>query len=348
MLVENDRTTALGTWYREWSGRSDSDLTLIAGDASFRRYFRAPLGEGTTILCDSPPQTEKNDEFLALASILSGSDIRVPSILNHDLVQGFFALEDLGNEILQNHLTQKSANHYYSLANSKLLKLALIDTSLYNLDDYGRAKLEAELQLFPDWFCEGLLGVSLSDADRALLEELAAYLCTNALSQPQVLVHRDFHCRNLMLLGDGELATIDFQDAVVGPITYDPVSLYRDCYIRWEDRQVKDWVLGYRQALVGSGVAVSEEQEFLRDFDLMGLQRHLKVLGIFARLFIRDGKKAYLSDLSRVIGYVRDAANARSDIAALNNFLAWFNGDLMPRIETQTWWSAELAEAPSQ
>lgn len=346
--VEENRTSALRDWYREWTGRLDWELTLIAGDASFRRYFRAPFGDGTAILCDSSPKTEKNAEFVELAKVLSSAGIRVPAVLNQDLANGFFVLEDLGDEILQNHLTGKSANHFYSLATSELIKLALIDTSAYRLENYSHAKLEAELHLFPQWFCEELLHVSLTEADHALLEALTAHLCMNALAQPQVLVHRDFHCRNLMVLEDDSLATIDFQDAVVGPITYDAVSLFRDCYVRWDDRHVTAWILAYRQQLLDSGIAVSQEQAFLKDVDLMGLQRHLKVLGIFSRLSIRDGKDTYLGDLSRVVGYVQDVARTHSHIAVIKHFLGWFESTLMPKIRTQSWWSAEIARAPSQ
>lgn len=206
---------------------------------------------------------------------------------------------------------------------------------------YDTARLQQELDLFPQWFEQGLLGLPATAAGAADFERLCALLHANALAQPQVLVHRDFHSRNLMFAPGGELATIDFQDAVVGPLTYDLVSLLKDCYIAWPAPAVRRWALGYRAECARVGLPVGEdEQVFLRWFDLMGLQRHLKVLGIFARLHLRDGKSAYLDDLPRVLAYVQAVLvryGQEEPLAALGQR---FERDLWPRIRRQSWYHA--------
>jgi len=218
-----------------------------------------------------------------------------------------------------------------------LQDLAVASPADFSLAAYDRALLGREMELFPEWFCEGMLGLASSSEMKSRFEALQEHLCDRALAQTQVVVHRDFHARNLMLLDDGSLATIDFQDAVWGPLTYDPVSLLKDCYLRWPDVQVREWALMHRAGLSARGVTVPDEREFLVDFDFMGLQRHLKVLGIFARLFLRDGKPGYLGDLPRVMAYVQSALASYPDVPVLAEFADWFERALMPAARTQAW-----------
>ena len=333
-----DRQERLRRWYCAWSGADVTALEPVAGDASFRRYYRPRGVVPTLVLCDSPPDKEKNPEFLAIARGLEKAGVRVPRVLQADLELGFFALEDLGDQLLLPLLSRDSADTRYREALGMLCDLADAKRADFSVPDYDEAQLRTELGLFPDWFCSGLLGIELDEVFARRWQALEALLCARALAQPQVLVHRDFHARNLMVLADGSLATIDFQDAVWGPITYDPVSLLRDCYLRWPDAQVRDWALEHHKRLQARGIAMPPAAHYLTDFDWMGLQRHIKVLGIFSRLYLRDRKAAYLGDLSRVIGYVRDVLALYGAEPVLADFAGWFEGAVMPRARLQDWY----------
>ncbi|WOJ96918.1 phosphotransferase [Congregibacter brevis] len=331
-----DRTEQLGEWYRSWSGSSE-ELQMVAGDASFRRYFRVPHEGTSLILCDAPPETEKNAEFVALAKGLAAAGLRVPTVLQADIEQGFLALEDLGDQTLLPLLQADSVDQYYAQALDLLENLALADLDNFSLEVYDRSLLGREMDLFPEWFCQSLLGLECDQIASDLYTALRTLLCDRALAQTQVVVHRDFHARNLMVLSDNSLATIDFQDAVLGPLSYDPVSLLKDCYVRWPDYRVKKWVLAYREGLQSKGVAVPSADDFLMDFHFMGLQRHIKVLGIFARLYLRDGKPAYLGDLPRVIAYVRRGLATYPEVQALADFARWFGEVVLPAAQQQSW-----------
>ncbi|MEP4485932.1 MAG: phosphotransferase [Halioglobus sp.] len=336
----------------------DAQLVCVAGDASNRRYFRLGVDQLSVIVVEAPPETEKNPEFIAIANTLSCAGVRVPQVLASDLSRGYLLLEDLGDVVLLPLLNTATVGDYYGRAFDTLLKLADIDisdTAVASMPRYDKALLTEELGRFPHWFVEQLLGHSLTSSDHAVIQAASDCLIASALEQPQVLVHRDFHSRNLMLQGDGQLAVIDFQDAVVGPVTYDLVSLLRDCYIRWPVEQVRGWALDYRRSLEASGQLASsnarsegeqlgsieskerEENEFLRWLDLMGLQRHIKVLGTFARLYLRDGKSAYLDDLPMVLDYVRDVLREYQHEPALAEFARWFEATLDPLIAQRPW-----------
>lgn len=342
------RRAALREWYASVSGEKAA-LVLAAGDASFRRYYRArperrgdnpSAGASSVILCDAPPETEKNPEFVAIAAAFAASGVRVPRVLAADFEQGFLALEDLGDRMLLPELAQRNVDRYYGAALAMLEELAAMDTGTLDLPCYDRQRLDDEMALCPTWFCEGLLGMTLDAADQRRFATLAQVLGDRALAQTQVVVHRDFHARNLMLLAGDELATIDFQDAVIGPLTYDPVSLLRDCYRRWPAEDVRRWARQHREALARRGVPVPDGEGFLIDFDWMGLQRHIKVLGIFARLHQRDGKSTYLRDLPRVMAYVREVLAAYPGEPAHAEFAAWFEAEVFPRAQAQRWFSA--------
>lgn len=322
------------------SGGPMPELTVVAGDASNRRYFRAEIGGASHILVDAPPATEKNEAFLAVRELLAGAGVKVPALQAADLDRGYLILGDLGDRLLLAELDANSADERYRGAMEVLLQVAELDARTLQLDCYDTALLAEELGRFPAWFAEALLGQTLDDGERALLQTCFDRLIASAMEQPRGLVHRDFHSRNLMPQADGSLGVIDFQDAVTGPVTYDLVSLLRDCYIQWPPRLVEGWALAYRDRLAAKGLPGGEADDatFLRWFDLMGLQRHIKVLGTFARLYLRDGKPAYLDDLPLVISYVLEIAgkhaDSEPDIAA---FRHWFESKLSPVVARQDW-----------
>lgn len=321
------------------AGHASAHPQAVAGDASNRRYFRANLGGRSRILVEAPPGTEKNAEFVAVRELLARAGVRVPALYASDLQRGYLLLEDLGDRLLLSELTTRSVDGDYRRAMDVLLRMAAIDTAGLDIPDYDAALLQEELDRFPAWFATALLGYAPDEQERELLRTVNSLLVTSALEQPQVLVHRDFHSRNLMPQADGVLAVIDFQDAVVGPVTYDLVSLLRDCYVRWPAARVRVWALDYRASLQAAGLLGEVDSErFLRWFDLMGLQRHIKVLGTFARLYLRDGKPAYLADLPRVIDYVLEIADQYAPREpALAAFGQWFRQRLSPLVAAQDW-----------
>lgn len=296
----------------------------LSGDAGFRRYFRVntclPM-----LAVYAPPATENSVQFAKVAACLMGCGVRVPRIVAMDADRGFLLVEDFGDCLLQNELSKESVDGFYSEAMSMLLHLhsaALAGEQLDFLPQYDAAMLLEELALFERWFLNELLGLELSESQSEMLRTLFDSLIKSALEQPQVIVHRDFHSRNLLVLPTGALATIDFQDAVRGPISYDLVSLLKDCYVVWPSDQVERWALAYAKTLDAAGVAAfSSEQAFLKSFHLMGMQRHIKVLGIFARLYLRDNKPGYLGDLPRVLTYVLEVVESHNELVDFAQFL---------------------------
>ncbi|MEQ8516617.1 MAG: phosphotransferase [Chromatocurvus sp.] len=330
--------------------RALSDLQPVAGDASFRRYFRVRTDARSVIVCESPPAQEKNAEFLAMRYLLERGGVRVPALIAADNRRGFFLLEDLGDAQLLPALADASADALYAGARRMLVTLATVRVPQVGpgaVPDYSAELLRREMDLFPTWFVHRLLGAPVEEPPAGVFEALCARLLASASAQPRVLVHRDFHSRNLMLLPDGALATIDFQDAVMGPLTYDAASLFKDCYLRWPRSRVEGWVLALRDELCQRGITIGDDlatdAAFLRAFDLMGLQRHIKVLGIFARLHLRDGKDGYLADLPRVVAYVEEVFHLYPDEPAVQGFAEWFRHALRPRLQQQPWWRADAA-----
>jgi len=314
-------------------------LRLVAGDASNRRYFRLALAGRDYIVAEAPPATENNRAFLQVRELLAAAEVRVPALYAADLDRGFLLLEDLGDRLLLPALDSQTSDRHYHRALDILQQMASVDASVLPLPAYDATLLEEELGRFPEWFARALLDYSPSPDEERLFASLWRKLVDNALQQPKVLVHRDFHSRNLMLPEDGTLAVIDFQDAVIGPVTYDLVSLLRDCYIRWPVDRVRAWALRYRDRLVAADLLepVTDEQ-FLRWFDWMGLQRHIKVLGTFARLYLRDGKPRYLDDLPLVLSYVEEVLDQYAGSEAVfAEFRAWLRGRLSPLIAAQAW-----------
>jgi aminoglycoside/choline kinase family phosphotransferase len=334
---------ALLPWALSALGLPDSsalpELAIVAGDASNRRYFRFVLDQCSYVLAEAPPTTEKNAAFIAVRQLLATAGVRVPTLYAADLERGFLLLEDLGDQLLLPALDADTANDYYTTAFDVLAQMAAVDGTNTGLSDYDRSLLAEELSRFPVWFVQELLGYRPDAAEQALFDAFFTQLIESALEQPRVMVHRDFHSRNLMLHKDGGLAVIDFQDAVLGPVTYDPVSLLRDCYIQWPDQRVDEWALCYRDLLCSRGLLADiEDALFQRWFDWMGLQRHIKVLGTFARLYLRDGKPSYLEDLPLVILYVQKIVDRyASETPVFAQFGDWFSRQLSPLIKSQDW-----------
>ncbi|MEN9868582.1 MAG: hypothetical protein RL748_4172 [Pseudomonadota bacterium] len=285
-------------------------LRAASSDASFRRYFRIDTFDGASVIAmDAPPPQEDSARFANVAQILAETGVSVPAILAHDHEQGFLLISDFGNTTYLHQLSPDSAHQLYMDAIAALLKIQRASQPGV-FPEYDRAFLLRELKLFPEWYLEKHLGLTLSAKQQAELDKIFDALLARALAQPQVTTLRDFHSRNLMVLHPGNPGILDFQDAVYGPITYDLVSLLRDAYIEWDEEMVLDWAVRYWEAAKRIGLPVNPDIDgFYQDFEWMGLQRHLKILGIFARLHHRDGKDHYLSDIPMVLEYVRKTAN---------------------------------------
>jgi aminoglycoside/choline kinase family phosphotransferase len=296
-------------------------LAPASADASFRRYFRASFSNGATkVVMDAPPQHEDCKPFLHVGKLFEDAGTHVPHVYAQDLEQGFLLLSDLGNTTYLQALSADNASQLYGAATDALIKIQLASKEK-ELPPYDEALLRRELNLFPDWYIAKHLGVTLTEKQSAKLEECFQRILRNNLSQPCVYVHRDYHSRNLML-SEPNPGVLDFQDAVYGPITYDLASLFKDAYIRWEEEEIMDWLIRYWEKARKAGLPVREDfGEFYRDYEMMGVQRHIKVLGIFARLYHRDGKEAYLKDMPLVMDYLRRACERYIDLKPLLNLL---------------------------
>jgi len=346
---------ALETWTRQQLNQdgTEFELSLVAGDASPRQYFRASWRSNSsqtpsTAIAVLAPPTEKTAEFLLVQKHLEQHGIRVPRVLAQSVDAGFMLLEDLGDQLLLPLLTPQSVARYYGAAQSLLVSLAHHDLASITIDQYDEASLRRELDLFPEWYIGKLLNLPIDAKLSTALSELWKILVDNATEQPQVFVHRDFHSRNIMALDNDVLAVIDFQDAVIGPITYDLVSLLKDCYVHWPRQQQLQWSEQHRAQLMLAGVCeYVSKQQWQRWFDLMGLQRHLKVLGIFARLSLRDGKSAYLNDLPLVMNYVIEILRLyASTHSAFKCLLDWFETTALERCADQAWYTSSKSPSP--
>ncbi|MEJ2405460.1 MAG: phosphotransferase [Candidatus Thiodiazotropha sp.] len=286
-----------------------------SGDASFRRYFRITVAEGTYIAMDAPPEKETLSPFVHVAQAFEAIGLNVPHIHARDDRQGFLLLEDLGKPLYLDHLNGETVQRLYGDALGALVTLQACGPR-EGLPDYDRELLLREMSLFRDWLLVSQLHLELDDEEEHLLSQVFELLIESALEQPKVCVHRDYHSRNLIVSPRQNPGILDFQDAVIGPVTYDLVSLLRDCYIAWPQPQVEAWVTGYFELACQSGVLlVEDESRFIRWFDLMGMQRHLKASGIFARLNLRDGKPGYLKDIPRTLDYIVQAAGRYPNLA---------------------------------
>ncbi|MDH3317471.1 MAG: phosphotransferase [Gammaproteobacteria bacterium] len=312
---------------KEWTGRvvgaAGIDLRPASADASFRRYFRVKLGQESFIVMDAPPDKGGVHSYVAVARRFHDLGLNVPKVLEADHERGFLLITDLGDQCYLQLLNERTVERLYGDALGSLIVLqAGTGTGEKFLPDYDEALLRREMDIFREWYLGRHLGLRLSATQDRVLDEAFALLAKSALSQPQVWVHRDYHSRNLMATQPNNPGILDFQDAVVGPVTYDLVSLLRDCYIAWPRARVEDWVKGYHELAQQSGIPVGEDEErFLRWFDLMGVQRHIKASGIFARLNHRDGKPGYLDDIPRTLGYVHEVSARYPELHALRALL---------------------------
>lgn len=318
--VENgvQRKEQLRRWIEAWLKRAPVSLEAASADASFRRYFRVDCGDRTLIAMDAPPAHEDCRPFVKVARLMAEAGLNVPQVIAEDLENGFLLLSDLGNSGYLQALNAESAPRLFADATDALIRWQLVSKPGV-LPPYDEALLRRELELFTEWYLQRHRGMTLSAARRGTLDAIFNTVIQSNLTQPQVYVHRDFMPRNLMVCTPNP-GVLDFQDAVFGPITYDVVSLFKDAFISWDEEQVLDWTVRYWEKAKRAGLPVDADfGVFYRDFEWMGLQRHLKVLGIFARLNYRDGKSAYLEDTPRFIAYVRAVA---ARYAALGPLLA--------------------------
>jgi aminoglycoside/choline kinase family phosphotransferase len=302
-----------------------------SSDASFRRYFRLDvlpalrdkLG-ATLVAMDAPPERENVPAFIHVDGLLMDAGVTVPAIVARDVERGFLLLSDLGTTTYMQRLDADNAAFMYSDAVDALLKFQLASQPGV-LPEFDRAFALREMNLFPEWYVAKHLGITMTDQQKAQLDQVFDAICANVLAQQQVYMHRDFHSRNLMFLEQGNPGVLDFQDAVYGPVTYDLASLLRDAYIQWDEELVLDWVVRYWQSAKRLGLPVNPDIDaFYRDFEFMGMQRHLKILGIFCRLNYRDGKSIYMGDLPTVMDYVRKTANRYKELKPLLRLLDAF------------------------
>ncbi len=298
------RFEQLKQWLKKSLNENDLVLEPVSGDASFRRYFRVTASGQSYVVMDAPPSHEEITPFIRVTRLLERAGINVPQLYAQDIGNGFLLLGDLGREDYLSALNEQSANALYGDAISALLTLQSACSKDKTLPVYDEEMLQSEMMLFYEWFLGQHLKVALSGTEYDVLQQSFALLITNAMAQPQVCVHRDYHSRNLMVCGESSPGVLDYQDAVMGPVSYDLVSLLRDCYIDWPEAQTYGWVNQYYQRAFAAGLLLCDEPQFIEWFDLMGMQRHLKAIGIFARLNYRDGKPNYLEDIPRTFNYL--------------------------------------------
>jgi aminoglycoside/choline kinase family phosphotransferase len=321
MIHADSRRTALEQWLTLRFSGARFTLAPASEDASFRRYFRATLDDGRSFVAmDAPPDKEDCRPFVRIAGMLRAAGLHAPEVHAQDLEQGFLLLADLGTRTYLQELNAGNAEALFGDATDSLIRLQLA-TQPGELPPYDEALLRREMNLFPEWYLGRHLGLAPSAAQNEALEQTFAVLVKSALAQPVVYVHRDYMPRNLMVC-DTNPGVLDFQDAVIGPITYDVISLFRDAFLSWEEEQVLDWSVRYWERARKAGLPVEPDfAEFWRGLEWMGLQRHLKVLGIFARIRYRDGKPKYLADTPRFLRYARDVARRYGALAPLARLL---------------------------
>lgn len=326
------RLAVLQNWLSQVLERESVSVVPASTDASFRRYYRCSYNGGhdgrSLIVMDAPPSRETTAPFIHVSRLLNSVGLNAPKILAADSQQGFLLLTDLGQEDYLSALNDSTVNALYADAlNALLVMQTALTEEAHSLAEYDAAFLRQEMELFREWYLTRHCGLVLSDEQQAGLDTVFHLLAESAVAQPQVFVHRDYHSRNLMLCADNNPGILDFQDAMFGPVTYDLVSLLRDCYIDWPRHQVEGWALDYLQRLMQAGVIAEQidKQTLLQWFDWMGVQRHLKAAGIFARLSLRDNKHNYLDDIPRTLVYMREVCGRYEALRPLSQLLAAVN-----------------------
>jgi aminoglycoside/choline kinase family phosphotransferase len=328
----SDRLQQMAGWLNSL-GYHDYTLSSASEDASFRSYQRLQQGEKSWVVMDAPPDKEPCDRFIEIATKLRQAGLSAPEIIDQDLQLGFLLLTDLGATLYLSVLNAESKEALYADALAALLEMQVNVTS-HDLPEYNPALLSQEMDLFHDWFLGELLGIRLNELQKKQWVTIQKSLIRNSLDQPQLFVHRDYHSRNLMKITTGNPGVIDFQDAVCGPVTYDLVSILRDCYIDWPIDEVESMALNYYSTAKAAGLLDVEPQQFLRWFNLTGIQRHLKAVGIFSRLKIRDGKSGYLNDIPRTLNYLYQVSELEPSMVGLNDLIVELN--LCERIKAMT------------
>ena len=315
-----DRYALVQDWLtRQLPGRTFS-LSPASADASFRRYFRVTLPDTTLIVMDAPPEHEDCRPFVHVAGLMSAAGLNVPAILAGDIAQGLLLLSDLGSTTYLTALNEHNADSLFGDATDALVRWQLASRETV-LPLYDEALLRRELDLFPEWYLRRHLGIELDSRQRQSLETVFRLVLANNLAQPRTYVHRDFMPRNLMLT-EPNPGVLDFQDAVYGPITYDVACLFKDAFVSWDEQRILDWTIRYWEKARRAGLPVNTDfGMFYRDVEWMGLQRHLKVLGIFARICHRDGKPDYVKDTPRFVGYVRAVSERYASLSPLLRLL---------------------------
>jgi len=321
--ITDHRFAELQLWLCEELVLSVTDIVPASTDASFRRYFRVKHNDTTSIVMDAPPEKEDTRQFITISALLARLGLHVPQVLEKDSHRGFLLLTDLGSRQYLGELNDSSATQLYSDALQSLILLQLCPVAgLQQIPQYDQVLLQTEMALFRDWYLKRLLNISLTCEQQKILEKAFAFLVSAALEQPRVLVHRDYHSRNLMVSHPNP-GVLDFQDAVVGPVSYDLVSLLRDCYIAWPHKRVEEWVIQYHRSAVQAGILQHVDVALLlRWFELMGVQRHLKAIGIFSRLNIRDGKPGYLNDIPRTLRYLKQVCHRYQELHGLEKIIS--------------------------
>lgn len=328
----SERLAELQYWLADELGFGDFTIVPASSDASFRRYFRVSSGKTSQIVMDAPPDKEDCGPFISIASALADLGLNVPLILEADVRRGFLLMSDLGSVHYLQALNEQNVERLYgdALHALRLLQTAPVEDA--DLPDYDRDLLLREMALFRDWYLARHLQLAMGEALSEVLEQSFAFLADEALGQPRAWVHRDYHSRNLMVTEMSNPGILDFQDAVIGPVTYDLVSLLRDCYVRWPQERVMAWVRDYLAHSQANGMLSGiDPHQFQRWFDLMGVQRHLKAIGIFARLNYRDGKPGYLPDIPRTLGYVLEVSDRYSELSPLRRLLEELTPAQTPR-----------------
>ncbi|NNH86120.1 aminoglycoside phosphotransferase family protein [Acinetobacter terrae] len=325
--MKTQREQIIHTWIKSVLDSDQFEINFLPGDASFRRYARIKLNNKTFMLMDAPPEKEDCVPFVTIDQFFDTHGVRVPHIVAQDLQQGFLLLEDFGDVLLSTLLNDDTVDGYYAQSFKQLIELQAIDGT-QNFPAYSYEKLISEMELLTDWMLPSLQ-IQPTQDEQALIKRTFAILANAALAQPQVIVHRDFHSRNLMKIeGETDLGVIDFQDAVIGADTYDLISITRDAYVQWNADRVYEWFKVFYDLLPETAKQDRDFEQFKRDADFMAIQRHIKILGIFVRLFERDGKTGYLKDLPRVMWYLLEESK---DYAELQSFMQFIQAKVMPK-----------------
>ena len=327
--MNTQREQLIQTWITSVLQSENCEIKFLAGDASFRRYARITLNNKTFMLMDAPPDREDCVPFVTIDEFLDRHGVRVPHIVAKDLEQGFLLLEDFGDVVLSSLLTDETVDAHYAQSFKQLIQLQSID-GVAQLPSYSYEKLISEMELLTDWLLPSLK-IQPTEDEAALIKRTFAILANAAVAQPQVIVHRDFHSRNLMLIdGETEQGVIDFQDAVIGADTYDLISITRDAYVQWNADRVYGWFKTFYDLLPASSKQGRDFEQFKQDADMMAIQRHIKILGIFVRLFERDGKSGYLKDLPRVMWYLLEESKPYAELAP---FIQFMQTRVLPKFE---------------